>query len=226
MPGSVTTSEDLARLLKVIADETRLRILGLLAEAELSGKELGERLGLTAPTVSHHMRKLVDAGIAISKRDAQKQMYSLNSELLLAARKVPGDTSGTPQHVRPDDERSRILRNFFDGPRLKNIPAQRKQRVLVLQLLLERFEPERQYEEREVNDILRTAHEDVATLRRELVDYGYMVRERGIYRIPRSLPRRSTQVAQEISGDEVGWLQGILQTSMMIASRETQETPD
>ena len=224
MSASVTSSEDLARLLKVIADETRLRILGLLAEAELSGKELGECLGLTAPTVSHHMRKLVDAGIVTSRRDAQKQMYSLNSELLLAARKVPDGTSGISRGTRPDDDRSRILRNFFDGPRLKNIPAQRKQRVVVLQLLLERFEPERRYEEREVNDILRTAHDDVATLRREMVDYGYMVRERGIYQISRSLPQRSRQVAQEISGDEASWLQGILQTSMMIASREAQET--
>lgn len=221
MSGSVTSPEDLARLLKIIADETRLRILGLLAESELSGKELGERLDLTAPTVSHHMRKLVDAGVVINRREAQKQMYSLNSELLLAARKVPNETAGITRSTGPEEDRSRVLRNFFDGPRLKSIPAQRKQRVVVLQLLLERFDPDRQYEEREVNDILRTAHEDVATLRREMVDYGYMVRERGIYQISRSLPQRSVQVAQEISGDEASWLQGILQTSIRIASRET-----
>ncbi len=198
----------------------------MLAESELSGKEVGERLDLTAPTVSHHMRKLVDAGIVINRRQAQKQIYSLNSDLLLAARKASNGTYAPTEGVSTDDDRSRILRNFFDGPRLKSIPAQRKQRVVVLQLLLERFEPDRRYEEREVNDILRTAHEDVATLRRELVDYGFMVRERGIYQISRSLPQRSVQVAQENSGDEASWLQGILQTSIKIASRETQETRD
>ena len=226
MTGSVTTAEDLARLLKVIADETRLRTLGLLAESELSGKELGERLHLTAPTVSHHMRKLVDAGIVMNRREAQKQIYSLNSDLLSAARKVPFEATTHGAGGRPDDDRARVLRNFFDGSRLRSIPAQRKQRVVVLQLLLERFEPDRQYEEREVNGILRTAHEDVATLRRELVDYGYMVRDRGIYQISRSLPQRSVQVAQEISGDEASWLKGILRTSVKLATRETQETTD
>ena len=45
-----------------------------------------------------------------------------------------------------------------------------------------RFEPERTYPERQVNDILANLHPDVAALRRYLVDEGYMEREAGIYR--------------------------------------------
>ncbi|MDP9356578.1 MAG: DUF2087 domain-containing protein, partial [Chloroflexota bacterium] len=48
---------------------------------------------------------------------------------------------------------------------------------------LGRFEPGREYPEKEVNAILRSAHEDVATLRRDLVDFGFMVRANGIYRV-------------------------------------------
>jgi hypothetical protein len=103
-----------------------------------------------------------------------------------------------------------VLRDFFDGERLKQIPAQRKKRVIVLQELVRRFEPSRDYSEREVSEILKRAHEDFATLRRELIDYGYMTREGGVYRVARALPQRSTQVGQEITGDESAWLRTLL----------------
>ena len=220
MSQHVSTTEDLAKLLKVIADETRLRIIGLLADREHTGTELSERLELTPPTVSHHMRKLVDASLVHSQRDVQKQVYTLNSDLLLAARKVPTTTAHSSQEKTPRDDRTRTLRNFFVGDRLKTIPSQRKQRVVVLQHLLERFDVDRLYPETEVNDILLTAHEDFATLRRELVDYGYMTRERGVYKVSRSLPSRSAQVSQEVSNDETAWLQGILQKSVEVTHRE------
>src|SRR3712207_3217583 len=90
-------------LLKTIADETRLRILGLLSEREHTGKELAERLELTAPTVSHHMRKLVDAGIVTSTTDAQRHIYGLNTALLRDVR--TSYTSARSSEEAPRDER-------------------------------------------------------------------------------------------------------------------------
>jgi biotin operon repressor len=210
-------AHEVATLLKVIADESRLRILGLLAEGPLVGKDIAARLGLTPPTVSHHMRKLVDAGIVTATSDAQMQRYALNTDLLLDMRRAPLTASpadaGGEQRDAESAFRARVLRNFFDGEQLKTIPAQRKQRVIVLQKLVERFDPARTYTEREVNDLLRPAHDDVASLRRELVDYGYMTRERGIYQVARSTPLRSRQVAQEITGDERAWLGGLIRAA-------------
>jgi biotin operon repressor len=211
-------AQTLARMLKVIADESRLRILGLLAEGPLVGKEIAASLELTPPTVSHHMRKLVDAGIVTAASDAQMQRYALNSDLLLDLRRTP--LAAPPPNLVADGQteegafRAKVLKNFFDDGRLKSIPAQRKQRVIVLQHLVERFDPARTYPEREVNDLLRPAHDDVASLRRELVDYGFMTRERGIYRVARSTPARSKQVAQEITGDERAWLGAIIQSAI------------
>ena len=139
-------------LLKVIADETRLRILGLLAGRDFTGNELAGELGLTPPTVSHHMRRLTDAGIVVTTADAQRVIYALNTELLRDVRKQPAPEGSGAGGM---DEREKTLRNFFDGQRLKSIPAKRKQRVIVLQKLVERFEPGRQYPEKEVNDLLR-----------------------------------------------------------------------
>lgn len=211
MDGTDTSLASRVALLKTIADETRLRILGLLSERDHTGKELAERLQLTPPTISHHMRKLTEAGIVTSTADAQRHIYSLNVGLLRDVRKAD---SGATDGQKALDAREKTLRNFFDGKRLKSIPAQRKQRVIVIQKLVERFEPGRKYHEREVNEILKTAHEDFATLRRELVDYGFLVREAGIYEVAESLPPRSVQVAQEITGDEHTWLNDVIRSSI------------
>ncbi len=206
--------EDLARLLKVIADETRLRILGLLAVEPLTGKDLADRLELTPATVSHHMRKLVDAGIVTAAADAQRQWYRLNGDLLRSTRAVPvGDwVERAPGDAQSEEDafRAKVLRDFFVGDQLKQIPSQRKRRLIVLQHLLERFDPASTYTEREVNDLLRPAHEDVATLRRELVDYGYLTRDRGIYQMTRGAPVRGATVSQEVTGDENAWLRQLL----------------
>jgi hypothetical protein len=61
------------------------------------------------------------------------------------------------------------------------IPAQLKKRQVILERLVQEFELGRQYSEAEVNHILLDFHEDVAALRRYLVETKLMQRERGIY---------------------------------------------
>lgn len=100
----------------------------------------------------------------------------------------------------------RTLRVFFEGDRLRSIPTRRRARVVVLLHLLERFEVGRSYTEREVNDILRTAHDDVASLRRNLVDYGYLRRPGGVYSVADAPPERSADEAQEVPADEAARL--------------------
>lgn len=65
--------------------------------------------------------------------------------------------------------------------RLKEIPASRKKRFVILKWLVNQFEESVNYSEAEVNQILKRFHPDCATLRRELVSYNLMQRERGIY---------------------------------------------
>lgn len=203
--------EDRVQLLKTIADETRLRILGLIADQPRSGKQLADALGLTAPTISHHMRKLMAAGIVSEERDAQRHLYSLNNQLLGSLRTSDQEKS-TPT---ARDDRARVMRHFFKDGKLVTIPAARKQRVIVLQYLLEQFDPQRLYPEREVNELLESYNEDYATLRRELVDYGYLVREKGIYQVATSLPKRSSNLQQELPANEADWLRAVIQASLI-----------
>jgi hypothetical protein len=62
---------------------------------------------------------------------------------------------------------------------LKTLPAQRKKLEAILRYMVKAFEPGRRYSEKEVNDILRRFHDDTASLRRELVGSGLMLREGG-----------------------------------------------
>jgi excisionase family DNA binding protein len=80
------------------------------------------------------------------------------------------------------DEEEAIRRRFFEGGRLKQIPAKRSRREIVLRILSGAFEPGRDYRESEVNEILTGFHPDFCTLRRELVMGRHLVREAGRYR--------------------------------------------
>ena len=64
---------------------------------------------------------------------------------------------------------------------MKSLPAQRKKMEAVLHYAVTLFEFDVQYPEKQVNLILSALHDDTATLRRELIDYGLMARDHGIY---------------------------------------------
>jgi hypothetical protein len=88
--------------------------------------------------------------------------------------------------MRPDRDPATHLRHAFvrDG-RLTSLPVRRRPMLLAAcAFLADRFERGRRYEEREVNEILADDAPDVATLRRLLVDEGFLERERGSYRRP------------------------------------------
>lgn len=109
--------------------------------------------------------------------------------------------------TRPTDgSADKAVRSFFDGDRLRSIPTKRRVRAAVLMHLLLRFERGRDYPEREVNEILRTAHPDISTLRRELVDYRWLRRAEGIYRVVDDVPGRSPDELQEVPADEAARL--------------------
>jgi ArsR family transcriptional regulator, arsenate/arsenite/antimonite-responsive transcriptional repressor len=84
-PMTSDEAEETAALLKVVADPTRLRILSMLARAEdceICVCDLTEPLGLSQPTVSHHMKVLREAGLTVSERRGKWVYHRLVSERL------------------------------------------------------------------------------------------------------------------------------------------------
>lgn len=95
------------------------------------------------------------------------------------------------------NEEEGIRRRFFEGGRLKQIPAKRSRREIVLKILAESFQRGRDYREAEVNEILAGFHPDFCTLRRELIMGHHLEREGGRY-------RRAASDGSEAKGPEAG----------------------
>jgi len=92
-PGQAT---DLARTLKALADPTRLRLVSMVAAhdgGEACVCELTEPLGLTQPTISHHLKILVDAGIFTRDKRGVWAYYALRPQAFQALAAILGDTS-------------------------------------------------------------------------------------------------------------------------------------
>lgn len=71
------------RFFKALADETRLRILGLLGVREMCVCEVMVALGLTQPTASHHLGLLENAGLVKARKEGKWVFYSIASAGLL-----------------------------------------------------------------------------------------------------------------------------------------------
>jgi hypothetical protein len=170
---------------RALADPTRIRILGLLAERPMYGQELAKVLDVKPPTVSHHLALLVTAGLVRVRRENNYHYYELDGEGIQHLAESTQHIARLLFRSNPlppkSEERARVLATFIKNGRLVSIPAQYKKRRYVMEELARSFEWGRLYDEKEVNAILKTFHEDCASLRRELIDEGIMMRESGRY---------------------------------------------
>ena len=179
-----TDLEQVVGYLKVLAHETRLRLLGLLASQERSVGELAEILALKEPTISHHLARLSEAQLVTMRPEGTVHLYRLNSDALRELSRdlfTPQRVAGFAPERQVESWEKKVLRTYVVKNRLTKIPDVRKKRDVVLRWLTGHFEEDRRYSEREVNEIIGRVHSDFATLRRELVGARLMQREEGIY---------------------------------------------
>jgi len=177
--------QELLNFFKALADPNRLKIIGLLAQQDLSVEQMAEMLSIASSTVSHHLSRLSKAGLVSARAEGYYNIYQLNAkklELLSKELLTPEQLPTFVREVDMDAYDQKVVKNFTnpDGT-LKTIPGQRKKLLAILLYLLPEFESEKRYQEKEVNQILERFHEDYAQLRRDMIDTGLMKRENGIY---------------------------------------------
>jgi hypothetical protein len=171
---------------KTMGDPTRLRILSLLSNGPLNGQAIAGKLGLTAPTITHHLKKLRDINVVYERRDKNIIYFYLNHSVVnqhsdALKKLVEGKEINM---VEQSDEKQKIIANFFTREgKLKTIPAQRKKKLIIFEHLLKGLEAGKKYEEKEINEYILQYHEDYATIRREFIINHYMYRENGIYEL-------------------------------------------
>lgn len=178
----------LLNFFKALANESRLKLIGILAQQESSVEELALLLNLKEPTVSHHLAKLKELNLVQMRPDGNTHLYQLNAEALQELSKMmfsPKQVAALAEDIELDTWEASVLRNFLQGDRLKEIPASRKKRWVILKWLAQQFDVGVTYTEAIVNDIIQRHHPDAATLRRELIGYQFMQRDQGVYwRLP------------------------------------------
>lgn len=174
------TETNAIRLFKCLADKSRLQILKSLAIEDMYVERLAERLGITAPTVSFHLKKLAEAGAVTSYKSQYYMMYSLQKDVfdttILEIIREESDEAAL-QAQRDADYRRKVIDTFFQYGRLKAIPTQRKKERIILEEILKRFEPGRVYSEPEVNALINEFHEDHCTIRRDMIGEKLLARE-------------------------------------------------
>jgi DNA-binding transcriptional ArsR family regulator len=76
---STESAERSSKVFKALSDETRLRILGLLAVREMCVCEVMVALDLTQPTASHHLRILENVGLVKDRKEGKWVFYGLSN---------------------------------------------------------------------------------------------------------------------------------------------------
>jgi predicted transcriptional regulator len=183
MEEMAITNNELTDFFKALADANRLKIIGLLAQQPLSVEQIAEMLSLHPSTISHHLGRLSRVGLVSASAEGYYSIYHLETKILeemsrrlLAQQDLPEVAGG----VDLDAYDRKVLKNYLtlDG-RLKGFPTQQKKIEVILRYVVRPFSPGVRYTEKQVNEILSRYHEDTAWLRRYLVDFHFMERQRG-----------------------------------------------
>lgn len=174
---------ELLTFFKALADENRLKIIGVLAQKPSSVENIAAQLGLSMSTTSHHLARLAKAGLVSARTDGHYFIYSLHTDTLkeMSQRMLHDEQiRQLSQPVSEDEYDRKVLSNFLDSEgRIKAFPAQDKKLRSILRYVVKAFDPGTRYSEKQVNGILLRFNEDTAFLRRSLIEYKLMEREGG-----------------------------------------------
>lgn len=154
-----------------------------LIRVGLSDQEIAAKLGVSTSTVRHQR-------FVFREKAKQAKMYLAIYELAIEKSPAERDAflpvhSGAhmvdDRYATTQEEGRRILQNAFaslEPLKLKVFPVKEKKKIVVLAKICAQFEKDRTYSEKEVNQVLKEIFADYATLRRYLIEYGFMQRTR------------------------------------------------
>jgi hypothetical protein len=163
-----------AEITGLLADGDRLRVVAALVLGASTVDEVCTVAGLDARGAGTALARLAAAGLV----EHDVHGYRVVEESIRAAARSAGsrraDSGIDTELVSPN-----VLRAFVRDGRIVRFPTARPKMRQLLDLVAQDFEPGRRYSEKQVNEVLASWHPDVATLRRSLVDEGFMSRHGG-----------------------------------------------
>ncbi len=176
---------ELASRLSALADETRLKIMGLFAVQDaVSAQDIMTHLNLGQSATSRQLRPLLHFVNESRGKGANKLYYLSPAQVELtfrAVRELLAGQEAVSSYVDARLEQPEELRRYMNEQgKLTMLPLRHKDRIAALVLIASRFESGRTYTEKEVNEIIQEqiTFQDFVSIRRALYDYKFMHRER------------------------------------------------
>ncbi|MFE4143289.1 DUF2087 domain-containing protein [Peribacillus sp. YIM B13472] len=171
---------DLDKKLTGLTDHQN-RLLRLFYQGK-NDAEVQEEMGIGSPSTIRNHR------FVLKEKERQAKLFLTLMELLKD--KDEHAPAFIPLHQKArmvddrynvtEDEKVTVLKKYFpkgSQDALKSFPPKEKQRLIILQEIMNRFEKERKYEEEEINQILGAVYPDHVLLRRYLIEYGFLDRK-------------------------------------------------
>lgn len=167
---------------KALGDPMRLRIVGRLASGPATLAALAAELVVSPRGLPRALSPLVKLGLIREGEQDGRSVYQLDETWLRQRSAVLLDSPRSRALAGATDERARVLASFMRDGQLLKIPAGESRALVILSEVARRFDSGRTYTEREVNVTLKQVYEyDYTSLRRMLVDYHFLNRDRGVY---------------------------------------------
>ena len=159
--------------------ENQKNLFELINEG-LPDNDIAKQLGVSPSTVRHQK-------FMFREKAKQAKMYLAVYELAIKGNPVHENlvnihssaTMVDDRYITTVEERDKIIKTAFSSLsplKLIEFPAKEKKKIVILKKIIEQFEYGRNYEEKELNHILKDIYPDVPTIRRYLIEYGFMDR--------------------------------------------------
>ncbi len=170
------------QLARAMSDPIRIRIAATLVDHEFTLEQIATALDLRPADIARHLSLLRNSGLVTEVPDDQPAHFRLDLDALQRISRAAFATA-RPSSPETDGDafEQKILRDFVKDDRLTSIPASHKKKLVILRWLTTLIPSNARLSEREISTFLEQYHPDFATLRRELVDNGFLQRERGVY---------------------------------------------
>lgn len=150
----------------------------------IADKDIAKKLGVSPSTIRNHRYKLREkekqSRVFIALMELLSENTSKNINIMDNTTLCDAPKSATTVDDRfniSEKEKEKILKSYMDeNGAIKTYPTKEKRKIIVLEAITKNFVKDRKYTEKEVNKILKRIYEDYTTLRRALIEYGFLDR--------------------------------------------------
>ncbi len=152
----------------------------------LTDKEIASKLGVANSTIRNHRYKLRErekqaklflATMSLLSKNTNKNINILEGDVICDAHM--GATTLDDRFNITKEEKIKVIETYVDeNGALKSYPAKEKKKIILLEEITKNFNVGKKYSEKEINRVLKRIYEDYVTIRRALIQYGFLDRSK------------------------------------------------